>query len=385
MTSFSSLENIHHNLFGPAEYHVHAPGRINLIGEHTDYNHGFVLPAATDRGIHFLFNFGSNLDAYELYSKNLDSRQTFHKTSPPLSSQNWAKYLQALIKVIKKDEGISVPYFQASLTSEIPVGGGLSSSAALTTGFLTAIHHHLNLNWTIEKIASLAQKTEHLIGAKVGIMDPYSILAGKTNHFVFIDCRTNTHRLIPGQFDEYTLLLADTGISHDLASSEYNQRRETCESILKEIQQFRQIDFVSDITFQDLDSIRSIFPDTSIQKVEFVIEENQRVLNSVDAIRKNDWSKVGSLMYESHDGLSKKYQVSCKELDFLIGLAKTSGLVTGARMMGGGFGGSTINLLKKNHLTDFQKLVKEKYQVAFGKIPRFTQVRPSEGVTISDL
>lgn len=382
MSRLSELKRYHETLFGRPQYYVHAPGRINLIGEHTDYNHGLVLPAAIDRGISFFFNFDASGDTFELFSKNLNDHRSFHREDPPLAPENWAKYPQALLRLIEKQYQIQVPAFRVSLHSNIPSGGGLSSSAALSVGFLTAINHHLSLNRPIRELAQLAQYTEHSIGANVGIMDPYAILAGRKNHFVFLDCKTNTHTLIPTRFDGHVLLLIDTGISHDLADSEYNDRRASCEKILNLARSFRSADYVSDLTFEDLQEIKVRFPQVSTTEVEYVLEENKRVLNMVKAMQSGDWEEAGRRMYAGHEGLSKKYRVSIPQLDYLAEQALESGMVKGARMMGGGFGGSTINLLEEKHLEEFQSRVNTLYFDKFGTHPRFLPVHPADGASI---
>lgn len=376
------LKQDHETRFGPVDYEVYSPGRINLIGEHTDYNGGLVLPAAIDKGIHFYFSFPAGFRQFELYSENLNDRQTFSRETGPLPAENWAKYLQALIELLKKEEKIEVPGFQVSLSGNIPAGGGLSSSAALSAGFLTAINHHLSTGWTAQKMARLAQYTEHQIGARVGIMDPYAILAGKPGYFVLIDCYKNEHRLIQAHFEDYVLLLADTGITHDLADSEYNQRRAACEKTLECVRTFRKAESVSHITWSDLDVLRHKFPEVSVTETEYVLEENLRVREAVKAIGKNQWETVGQMMYLSHEGLQYKYRVSCPELDFLVKTARESGLVAGSRMMGGGFGGSTINLLKEADLKEYQEIASSAYQQEYQRIPRFFSVHPAGGATI---
>jgi len=232
-------------------------------------------------------------------------------------------------------------------------------------------------------MADLAQFTEHAIGANVGIMDPYASLAGQKNHFIFIDCKTITHTPVATDFAKHILLLIDTGISHDLSDSEYNNRREICEDILNKARTFRDIKYVSDMTFQDLKEVKTQFPDISTVEVEYVLEENKRVLKTVEALQSNDWNEVGQYMYASHAGLSEKYRVSITQLDFLVNYACKSGIVKGARMMGGGFGGSTINLLEEKNLEEFQSFIGPLYYQKFGIHPRFLPVHPADGAVIT--
>ena len=377
----SKLEEYHKSHFGKVDYKVWAPGRINLIGEHTDYNNGFVLPAAIDSGITFLVSIKDDVDRFELYSQNLDQYVSFHRNDNPLRPENWAKYLQALIGLIKEEENIDVPGLQISLSSAIPKGGGLSSSAALNAGFILAINEQGNHQWSLKKMAQFAQFTEHKIGARVGIMDPFAILAGKKNNFIQIDCRTEEYTRIPASMDGHVLLLIDTGISHDLADSEYNNRRKTCENVLTAANTQRKIKFVSDLTREDLQFVNSNFPTLSTTEVGFVLDENKRVLNAVKALLQGNIGQVGELMYESHAGLRDLYRVSCTELDFLVEQAHTY-TVPGARMMGGGFGGSTINLILEKDVKGFIEYVSKNYQMEYGRIPGFLLVHPADGASL---
>lgn len=377
----NELHDYHTSRFGEVRYKVWAPGRINLIGEHTDYNNGYVLPAAIGSGITFLFSTGRDTDRFELYSANLDAYESFHRNDKTLPPDNWAKYLQAMVRLLKEEEHIVVPGFQLSLKSDIPPGGGLSSSAALNVGFILAINEHGNHQWSLKKMAELAQFTEHRIGARVGIMDPYAILAGQKDHFIQIDCRTDEYIPVSAHMADQQLLLIDTGISHDLADSEYNDRRKVCEKVLNTVQEFRNVQYVSDLTPNDLKLINNEFPEVSTIEVQYVLEENQRVLDVVKALYKNRSDLVGSLMYQSHAGLRDKYRVSCKELDFLVELAQTYG-IEGARMMGGGFGGSTINLLPRIKVDDFKSYVMEHYSNEFGRPPDFLSVSPADGASL---
>src|SRR5690606_29173414 len=250
------LIQYHTQHFGPITSQVWAPGRINLIGEHTDYNNGYVLPAAIDLGITMLISRSENIDRFGMYSGNLDQYRSFHRHQDLLPSDNFAKYLQALIQLLSEEENINVPGIEVSLTSTIPRGGGLSSSAALNIGFILAINEMGNHHWPLKKMAEFAQFTEHRIGARVGIMDPYAIVAGQKDHFTFINCRTDEIRLIPADLKDHDLLLVDTGVSHDLADSEYNDRRAACEVVLEKARLYRDVRDVSDLRAEDLEYIR---------------------------------------------------------------------------------------------------------------------------------
>ena len=370
----------HMSRYGPVHYEIWAPGRINLIGEHTDYNQGYVLPAAIDSGIITWVSLSEDMDRWEIYSTNLEEHRSFHREDSQLAPDDFAKYLQALVHLLR-EEGIAVPGFQATLHSSLPQGGGLSSSAALTVGFILAINQYGNYEWSMEKMAKLAQYTEHRIGARVGIMDPYAIVAGQKDHFTLIDCRTNKIEAIPSNLTDHGLLLIDSGVSHNLAESEYNDRRAACEAVLEKARLYREVLDVSDLKPYDLSNIRERHPEVSIQEVEYVLEENTRVLAAVEALRTGEMGELGLLMYASHAGLRDQYRVSCAELDFLVELGQAFG-VTGARMMGGGFGGSTINLLRGSSTEEFIRYISEHYTAKFGLVPQFRQVSPARGAGI---
>lgn len=372
----------HMSRYGPVHYEIWAPGRINLIGEHTDYNQGYVLPAAIDSGIITWVSLSEDMDRWEIYSTNLEEHRSFHREDSQLAPDDFAKYLQALVHLLR-EEGIAVPGFQATLHSSLPQGGGLSSSAALTVGFILAINQYGNYEWSMEKMAKLAQYTEHRIGARVGIMDPYAIVAGQKDHFTLIDCRTNKIEAIPSNLTDHGLLLIDSGVSHNLAESEYNDRRAACEAVLEKARLYREVLDVSDLKPYDLSNIRERHPEVSIQEVEYVLEENTRVLAAVEALRTGEMGELGLLMYASHAGLRDQYRVSCAELDFLVELGQAFG-VTGARMMGGGFGGSTINLLRGSSTEEFIRYISEHYTAKFGLVPQFRQVSPARGAGISE-
>ncbi len=372
----------HMSRYGPVHYEIWAPGRINLIGEHTDYNQGYVLPAAIDSGIITWVSLSEDMDRWEIYSTNLEEHRSFHREDSQLAPDDFAKYLQALVHLLR-EEGIAVPGFQATLHSSLPQGGGLSSSAALTVGFILAINQYGNYEWSMEKMAKLAQYTEHRIGARVGIMDPYAIVAGQKDHFTLIDCRTNKIEAIPSNLTDHGLLLIDSGVSHNLAESEYNDRRAACEAVLEKARLYRDVRDVSDLRAEDLEYIRNRHPEVLTREVEYVLQENQRVLDAVVALREGRISEVGQLMYSSHAGLRDQYRVSCPELDFLVELGQAFG-VTGARMMGGGFGGSTINLLRGSSTEEFIRYISEHYTAKFGLVPQFRQVSPARGAGISE-
>lgn len=377
----TDLTKYHSSHFGAVDLTVWAPGRINLIGEHTDYNQGYVLPAAIDSGITTWVSLSEDADRWEIHSTNLEEHRSFHREDSQLAPDNFAKYLQALVHLLRDEEGITVPGFQATLHSSLPQGGGLSSSAALTVGFILAINQYGNYEWSMKKMAELAQYTEHRIGARVGIMDPYAIVAGQKDHFTLIDCRTNKIEAIPSNLTDHGLLLIDTGVSHNLAESEYNDRRAACEAVLEKARQYREVRNVSNLKPEDLNNIRNRHPEVSIQEVEYVLEENSRVLAAVEALKAGRMEDLGNLMYASHAGLRDQYRVSCKELDFLVDFAQVYG-VTGARMMGGGFGGSTINLLPGSSTEEFIKDISEHYTAKFGLVPQFRQVSPARGAGI---
>lgn len=375
------ITNIFEKRFG-SEYRVfRAPGRINLIGEHTDYNMGFVMPAAISNAIYLAIQ-PNNSNKVNIVAANPDFDITINlsQKDPEQGIPGWAKYPLGVILEMKKT-GHNVEGFDAVFGGDIPTGAGLSSSAALESVFGTAFNALFEFNLSQYDIAKTGQMAEHnTVGVKCGIMDQFASVFGKKNHFMRLDCRDLSFEMFPFQSEQYQLLLIDTCVKHSLASSAYNERREQCEAGVKIIRKdFPEVESLRDVTSEMLNHSKETIPPIVLQRCEYVVEENERLLQTSEMLQKSDLAKVGELLLGSHYGLKDKYEVSCPELDFLVKCAENEEGVAGARMMGGGFGGCTINIVKKNVLYEYKKQVAYLFNKHFGADCKFYEVAISDG------
>ncbi len=349
-------------------------GRINLIGEHTDYNGGFVFPGAIDKVIMAEIR-ANGTDKVRVYSIDIDDYAEFGLTEGDAPSQSWARYIFGVCREILKRGG-KVEGFDAVFAGNVPLGAGLSSSAALESCFAFAMNDMFNGN-AIDKfeLARIGQSTEHnYCGVNCGIMDQFASVFGKKDHLMRLDCRSMEYEYFPFEPKGYTLVLVDSVVKHELADSPYNKRRASCERVAKRL----GIETLRDATMEMLDSVKSDISAEDYFRAKFVIEEKDRVLTVCDALVAGDYDTVGRCMYETHAGLSKDYEVSCVELDFLNDLAKECG-VTGSRIMGGGFGGCTINLVKDELLPSFISTAKARFNEKYGHEPKIYEVIISDG------
>lgn len=358
-----------------------APGRINLIGEHTDYNEGFVLPAAIDKKI-WLAIAPLKGGVAKIRALDMDQGVEFSIHEPYKKLPHWAFYPYGVVKELQA-AGYYVEGFQAVFTGDIPQGAGLSSSAALESVFATALNTLFKLQidkLTLARICQLAE--HHYAGVKCGIMDQFASLHGRQGLVMKLDCRSLQHEYYPSDLDGCTLLLADTRVKHSLASSEYNQRRAQCEEGVHILQKHMpSVKSLRDVTPKDIALYKALMPAEVAMRCEYVTEENQRVLQTTQALEAGDLRRVGQLLFQSHEGLRRKYQVSCPELDLLADTARQIPGLLGARMMGGGFGGCTINLVEKQALDQARAKLSEAYEKAFGNTPLFYQVNTAEGAS----
>ena len=349
-------------------------GRINLIGEHTDYNGGFVFPGAIDKVIMADIR-PNDTDKVRVYSIDIDDYAEFGLNEADAPQQSWARYIFGVCREIIKRGG-KVEGFDAVFAGNVPLGAGLSSSAALESCFAFALNDLFNGN-SIDKfeLARIGQSTEHnYCGVNCGIMDQFASVFGKKDHLMRLDCRSMEYEYFPFKADDYTLVLVDSVVKHELADSPYNKRRASCERVAKRL----GIETLRDADHAMLDAIKSDITAEDYFRAKFVIEEKERVLEVCDALVKNDFETVGRCMYETHLGLSKDYEVSCEELDYLNDIAKECG-VTGSRIMGGGFGGCTINLVKNDLLDSFIATAKERFNEKYGHEPKIYEVIISDG------
>lgn len=361
---------------------VLSPGRINIIGEHIDYNDGYVLPAAIDKIICFAFE-KNNTQKSKIIAIDLNEEFEIDLTHKiQLSEVVWTNYILGVIKQLQ-DNGFSFEGFNCVFSSNIPVGSGLSSSAALECGMIFGIKELFNL--TIEKvdISLLGQKAEHWVGINCGIMDQFSSVHGLENKVIKLDCNTLDFEYHNADFKDYSLVLFDSNVKHSLFTSEYNNRRLECEEGLSIIRNhFPEIKTFRDCNEEQLLSIQDKMNEIVFRRVHFVVKEIRRVSEACEALDNGNIELLGQLLFDTHDGLSKEYEVSCPELDFIVEQAKKEETVIGSRLMGGGFGGCAITLIKKGN----EKNVKEKftslYFDTFGIDLKIYDVKISNGTTL---
>jgi galactokinase len=336
---------------------VLSPGRINIIGEHIDYNDGYVLPAAIDKIICFTFE-KNNSNTANIQAIDLNESVVIDVTKEEVVSDVvWTNYLRGVLFQLKL-KGYKIGGFNCAFSSNIPIGSGLSSSAALECGFLFGINEMFNLGIKSIDITLMGQSAEHWVGINCGIMDQFSSVMGLENKVIKIDCRTLDYTYHDADFVDYSLILFDSNVTHSLFTSEYNNRRIECNeglSIIKE--NYPEIDSFRDCDVDHLTNLKSKMSDNVFRRSLYVIKEIKRVIQACAALDKGDIKTLGKLMFETHDGLSKDYEVSCAELDYLVDLAKAEEDVIGSRLMGGGFGGCTITLVKKGS----ENAIKEKF------------------------
>ena len=351
-----------------------APGRFNLIGEHTDYNGGFVFPGAIDKFIMAEIK-PNGTDKVRVYSIDIDEYVEFGLNEEDAPAQQWARYIFGVCREIIKRGGV-VKGFDAVFAGNVPLGAGLSSSAALESCFANALNELFNDNrFPRMELARIGQSTEHnYCGVNCGIMDQFASVHGKKDNLMRLDCRSGEFEYFPFKLDGYKLVLVDSRVKHELVDSPYNKRRESCERVAKTL----GVETLRDADMAMLDAAREKISDEDYKRAKYVIEEKQRVLDVCDALVKGDYDTVGKCMYGTHEGMSKLYEVSCEELDFLNDVARECG-VTGSRIMGGGFGGCTVNLVKDELYNDFIDTVTRRFNEAYGHEPRIYPVIVSDG------
>ena len=360
--------------FGTSGTLYASAGRINLIGEHTDYNGGFVFPGAIDKVI--MAELKANGTAkVRVYSIDIDEYTEFGLNEEDAPKQQWARYIFGVCREIIKRGG-TVKGFDAVFAGNVPLGAGLSSSAALESCFAFALNNMFNDD-KIDKfeLAKIGQSTEHnYCGVNCGIMDQFASVFGKKDHLIRLDCRSLEYEYFPFKLDGYKLLLVDSKVKHELVDSPYNKRRASCENVARTL----GVETLRDAEMEDLEKIKDKISEEDYKRAVYVIGEKQRVLDVCDALQKGDYATVGDRMYKTHEGMSKLYEVSCEELDYLNDIAKECG-VTGSRIMGGGFGGCTINLVKDELYDNFIKTAKEKFNAKYGHEPVIYDVIVSDG------
>ncbi|WP_439129543.1 galactokinase [Polaribacter sp.] len=342
---------------------VFSPGRINIIGEHTDYNDGFVFPAAVDKGIAAAIQ-KSDTGSCTAIALDLDSKIEFDLDKlKPSKEGSWENYVFGVVAEIQNRNKV-VGDFNIVFKGNIPGGAGMSSSAALENSVVFGLNELFELGLTKTEMILISQKAEHnYVGVNCGIMDQYASMFGIKDNALHLDCRTIQSKPYKIDFKKHQFILINTNVKHSLSDSAYNDRRSACESIATLL----DVKALRDATEADLEKIIDKVTPTNYQKALYVIQENERTLKAAKAIEDNDLERLGKLIYQSHAGLSDQYKVSCDELDFLVAQAKKNKYVLGARMMGGGFGGCTINLVARNEVNAFEETVSKAYKNKFDK------------------
>lgn len=360
-----------------------APGRINIIGEHTDYNEGYVLPAAIDKNSIVAVSKRADKKIH-LYSVLFTQA---HETSvdglKPEREHSWANYILGVVdQLIKRHYKIGG--FDLVVDGDVPLGAGLSSSASVECATVVALDALFGLGISREQMTDIAQKAEHTFaGVNCGIMDQFASVFGKEGHAVRLDCRDLSYKYFPLNLGDYTLLLLDTNVKHSLATSAYNERRAACEKAVSLIEQkYANIDSLRETSLDILEEVVKDVDQNVYSKARYVVEEIHRVELASTALEKGNLEMLGELMYQTHEGLSKRYQVSCDELDYLVEETKAYPEVLGARMMGGGFGGCTINLVKHDFVDWLTTHLQIEYKSKFNLPLTPIEVIPSEGARV---
>ncbi len=345
-----------------------SPGRINLIGEHTDYNDGYVLPFAINKYIKFVVEESDRFDFFSLqYGKGIQLEKL-------VKTNSWADYLIGVVLAMK-EKGLKINPVSVKIDSDLPSGAGLSSSAALEVGFAYALNTIFNLNLSPEELAIIGHEAESkFVGVRCGIMDQYVVALAKKDHAFFLDTLTREYKHIPLNIDGLKIFLINSGVKHELGNSEYNLRREQCENVLRTLglASFRNM------TIEDLEKIQE---PVLRKRAKHVLEENERVLKSLTALETGNVSLLGELLFQSHYSLKDLYEVSCEEIDFLVDELSKKKSVLGARMVGGGFGGGVIVLAGEEFKRDFPSIA-EKYKMKYSISPELLEVESSEGVSV---
>ena len=379
-TLIQNIEQLFKQRFNDQSILVSSPGRINIIGEHTDYNEGFVLPAAIDKGI--ISSIGkseNNFCSVFAYDAN-ESFDFSTENIQPIPNGNWRNYVIGVVAEIQK-KGIKVPPFNLVFGGDIPKGAGLSSSAALENSVVFGLNELFKLGLTKEDMIFISQKAEHnYVGVRCGIMDQFASMFGEQDHALLLDCRTNKASSIKIDFENYQIVLINSNVSHSLVDAEYNNRREVCEKVASLL----NVMALREATEEALLKVKSKISEGDYQKALYVIQENNRVQKAAKMIKEHNISGLGELLFEAHIGARDQFKISCKELDFLVENAKNYPNVIGARMMGGGFGGCTINIVKKEIVESYITEMSERYLKTFGFNCSPYNVKLSEGTHLID-
>jgi len=349
-----------------------APGRINIIGEHTDYNDGYILPAAIDKYIQVSFE-KKDEGLTEVVSG--EKRGEFDSNNPQ-KTNSWLDYVQGVFKVLKEKEGVEFPQFKIEVKSNLPEGAGLSSSAALEVSIITALDDLLDLNLSEKKKFLYCQEAENkFVGMNCGVMDQMASVLGKKDNAIFVDTETLEYEYIPLKMENFSLIVLNSKIHHELVAGDYNKRREESGNALKELNKKNY----KDLSITDLILNRRKIDQILYKRAMHVVSENGRVLESIGTLKNSNWENLGRFLLQSHESLSYDYEVSCEEIDYLIEEIRKQNRVTGARMIGGGFGGSILLVVENEYIDEVMKELNEKYKEKYDIEFDYYIVNPSEG------
>lgn len=368
--------------FGGEPTIVRSPGRVNIIGEHTDYNNGFVLPAAIDKAIYVAVSARKDY-AIKLFSGEFNESFETSLSELKPTDKGWPNYILGVADQLKKGN-YKISGFNLAIDGDVPIGSGLSSSAALecATGF--ALNEIFKLNISKKELAFIGQKAEHsFAGVRVGIMDQFASIFGRKDHVIKLDCQSLDYEYVPLKLEGYKILLLNTNVKHSLGSSEYNTRRAQCEQGVAWVKEYHpEVNSLRDVSMEMLHQHVEPRDQLIYRRCKYVVEEKERLLTGCEDLKKGDLKSLGKKMFRTHDGLSKEYEVSCKELDFLVEAVRDNPDVIGARMMGGGFGGCTINIVKEEAIDLLVKETGESYQKELGKELTAYIARVEDGTSI---
>lgn len=373
-------------LFGEPEVVSRAPGKINIIGEHTDYNGGFALPVAIDKDITFVLR-KNNSNIVRAYAMDINEHGEFDlDTYSPMLLSGWQLYIFGAIKELSK-RSVSLKGFDVIFSGDIPIGAGLSSSSALTCALTKGLDKLFDGNISDKEIALIAQEVEHrYVGTKCGIMGQFTVMFGKEDSVLKIDCLRKTYNYLPLELNGFAFVVCDSGVKHFLPETAYNKRREECRAGVRIIQDhYSDVNCLGEVTLEMLVQCAESMDDTTFRRCSYVVEENARLETAVRALEEGDLSPLGALMYASHSGLSKKFDVSCEELDFLVETTRPMEFVLGARMIGAGFGGCTLNLVRESDVDQFMAEQKAAYKAKFDKDLDIFVVGTGKGASVEDV
>ncbi|MBD3626509.1 galactokinase [Cyclobacterium sp.] len=381
MSIAGEIKTLFQNKYHREALLIRSPGRINLIGEHTDYNEGYVLPAAIDKYIYLGFA-KNNSRKCRVYSLDFGEEESF-LLEDMKPRKGWINFVMGVAAQLKQ-AGHNLEGFDCVFGGDIPIGAGLSSSAALENGVGLGLSELFELHIEKLDLVRYSQQAEHTFaGVNCGIMDMFASMMGRKDQVIRLDCRSLEHSYFPLELGDFQLLLCNTKVAHTLAESAYNKRREECQAGVNKVkEQFPEVKSLRDVTPQMLEKAKGEMSPVVYKRCAYVILENERLITTCDALADGDLEAVGQLLYGSHEGLSEAYEVSCPELDFLVDYTRDLPYVLGARMMGGGFGGCTLNLLEKSSTKGFIASITAAYLEKFGLQMETYEVKVADGTGV---